>query len=79
MIKFYKYLPHGKPIPKGWKLANKLENTRHGHHAVLIVREDKNEEHNTTRTKGKSIKDVSAGNRKRADSRKIRNKNRNTQ
>lgn len=34
----YKYLPHGELIPKGWKLANDLQGTPHGHHAVLIVR-----------------------------------------
>lgn len=32
----YQYLPHGKPIPEGWELANNLQNTHHGHHAVLI-------------------------------------------
>lgn len=36
-ITYYRYLPHGKPIPKGWRLANDLSNTRHGNFAVLIM------------------------------------------
>jgi hypothetical protein len=32
----YQYLPHGKPLPEGWDLANDLQGTSHGHHAVLL-------------------------------------------
>lgn len=35
-IREFKYLPHGKPVPKGWKLANNLSDCHHGEHAVLI-------------------------------------------
>lgn len=40
-IREYRYLPHGKPLPRGWQLANDLQGTRHGHHAVLIVKNEK--------------------------------------
>ena len=33
---YYRYLSHGKPIPKGWRLANDLQNTHHGQYAILI-------------------------------------------
>lgn len=36
-IDYCRYLPHGKPIPNGWRLASTLENTIHGHHAILIM------------------------------------------
>ena len=39
MITTYKYLKHGQPIPKGWRLASKLEDTHHGKHAILIKRD----------------------------------------
>lgn len=35
----YRYLPHKKKMPKGWRLANDLADTHHGKHAVLIVKE----------------------------------------
>lgn len=38
MIIEYQYLKRGKPIPKGWRLADSLQDTHHGHHAILIMR-----------------------------------------
>lgn len=32
----FRYLVHGKPIPKGWRLAHDLRDTKHGAFAVLI-------------------------------------------
>lgn len=36
MITTYRYLRHGQPLPKGWRLAHDLNDTRHGHFAILI-------------------------------------------
>ena len=32
------YLRHGRSVPPGWALADKLENSHHGWFAVLLVR-----------------------------------------
>lgn len=34
------YLPHGKPVPEGWSLADKLEGTHHSSFAVLIIKDE---------------------------------------
>lgn len=35
--RYYRYLPHGQPIPDGWKLAHDFQDNRHGAFAVLIM------------------------------------------
>lgn len=50
-IREYAYHPHGKPLPKGWRLASDLQGTRHGHHAVLIVKENEKEANKAKRKK----------------------------
>jgi hypothetical protein len=37
-ITLFRRLPHGHPLPKGWKLADQSI-SHHTHYAVLIVRE----------------------------------------
>lgn len=40
MVQEYAYLPHGKVMPLGWEIADTLEDTHHGHYAVLIKRSE---------------------------------------
>lgn len=35
-VMVFRYLTHGKPIPKGWRLAHSLRDSHHGRNAVLI-------------------------------------------
>lgn len=37
MITVFRWLKHGTPLPKGWKLAEQII-THHTHYAVLIVK-----------------------------------------
>lgn len=38
----FRYLRHGQKMPDGYELADDLQNTHHGHFAVLIVEKDEN-------------------------------------
>ena len=41
-VREVRYHPHGKPIPLGWTPTESLKGTHHGHHALLLVKDDEN-------------------------------------